>query len=499
MTQHNNLSHNAVSFLEVFPWNENFDTGIALIDLQHKKLVSLLNQLASHLAYQSDLPTLAVVFKELTDYAAYHFQTEEAIWHQYFADNELELTHKEKHNSFMAEVQNLKNEEQNTPLETVVEDILSFLTHWLVFHILDSDKRMAKIAQATESGVPLSLAIEQGNLEMDGVMRLLIESILKMYDSLSLRTLQLAKEIATRIKAESQQRLAASVFENTLDAICITDTNLNVINANPAFYQTTLYNCEEVLGKNLKNLKSGLEDESATASIWQTLEQQGSWSGKVTSGNKNNELIAEWLTFSSVRNGQNAPSNYVAVFSNISHFIQLQHNLEHIAHHDTLTNLPNRLLLYDRLELAMAQSLRSQLSLAVCYLDLDGFKPVNDNLGHAAGDQVLQEVAKRLLNIVRNDDTVARLGGDEFVILFGNLNQQSDCTPLLIRVLHEIAKPFHLDNGDVANISTSIGVTIFSYDHSDSDQLLQHADQAMYEAKRLGKSQYYFYQVVDEK
>lgn len=498
MTEHNNLSHTGVSFLEVFPWNENFDTGIALIDLQHKKLVCLLNQLASHLAYQSDIPTLTVVFKDLADYAAYHFQTEEAIWHQYFSDNDLALQHKEKHLNFMAEVQKLKNEEQNTPLETVVEDILSFLTHWLVFHILDGDKRMAKIAQAVESGVPLNLAIEQGNLEMDGVMRLLIESILTMYDSLSLRTLQLAKEIACRIRAESEQRLAASVFENTLDAICITDTQLNVINANPSFYQSTLYNCEEVIGKNLKNLKSGLEDESASASIWQALAQQGSWSGKVTSRNKNNEPATEWLTFSSVRNEHYTLTNYVAVFSNISHFIQLQHNLEHIAHHDTLTNLPNRLLLYDRLELAMAHALRTKLSLAVCYLDLDGFKPVNDNLGHAAGDQVLQEVAKRLLNIVRNDDTVARLGGDEFVILFGNLNQHSDCHALLARVLQEIAKPIHLENNAVANVSSSIGVTIFSHDHSDSDQLLQHADQAMYEAKRLGKSQYYFYQVVDK-
>ena len=497
MNHNNNKRSHSIITLEIFPWNSSFDTGIPLIDKQHKKLVCLLNLLASHLAYQSDPPTLNAVFDELTDYAVYHFKTEEAVWHQYFPKSQLELNHKKIHNDFVTEIAKLKNEGQNLPLGHVIEDVLSFLTHWLVFHILDTDKRMAKIVSALQSGVSLSDAIKQGNEEMDSVMKLLIESILSMYDNLSSRTLQLSNEITARKKAEARQRLAASVFENTLDAICITDINFVVIEANPAFYQTTQYECEEVLGKNLNNLKSGLEEQFIATSIAKALGKQEHWSGKVTSRSKNGELIAEWLTFSSVRDEENIVSNYVGVFSNISHFIQMQHNLEHIAHHDALTDLPNRLLLYDRLELAMAHALRTGRCLAVCYLDLDGFKPVNDSLGHAAGDQVLQEVAKRLLSVVRNDDTVARMGGDEFVILFGNLNVRGDCEPLLARVLQEISKPFYLEN-TVAHISASIGVTLFSHDHSESEQLLQHADQAMYHAKRLGKSQYYFYHVTHE-
>jgi diguanylate cyclase (GGDEF)-like protein/PAS domain S-box-containing protein len=439
-----------------------------------------------------------MVFKELTDYAAYHFQTEEKIWHQFFPDNELESKHKDIHHSFLTEIIRLKEEEKNVPLEQVVEDILSFLTHWLVFHILDSDKRMAKVVLAVQTGVSLKLAIQQSIHEMDGVMKLLIESILSMYDSLSTRTLQLTKEIAARKKAEGKQRLAASVFENTLDAICIMDTEMKVIDANPAFYQTTQYSDQEVLGENLKVLKSGMKENELSTSIWNVLEQQGHWSGKIASRNKSGELTAEWLTVSSVRDEQSKISNYVAVFSNISYFIQQQHNLEHIAHHDALTDLPNRLLLYDRLELAVAHARRNNCFLAVCYLDLDGFKPVNDNFGHAAGDLVLQEVAKRLSSVVRGNDTVARLGGDEFVLLFGDLRKTDDCKPLLERVLQRISMPIQLDNA-VAMISTSIGVTIFACDQSDSEQLLQHADEAMYQAKHKGKNQYHIYQLSQTK
>lgn len=487
--------NNSINTIEVFPWNKNFDTGIAIIDEQHKKLVSLLNKLASHLAYRSDIPTLNAVFNELADYAAYHFQTEEAIWQQFLSETDLELKHKGIHDSFMTEVFKLKEEEQTSPFEKVIEDVLSFLTHWLVFHILDSDKRMAKVVLAIQAGLSLGEAVEQSKQEMDEVMVMLIESILSMYDNLSARTLQLAKEIAARHKAESKQLLATSVFENTLDAICITDANGHIIDANPSFYHTTEYSYQEVLGKSLKSIKSGLANEEVSTPIYAVLNQQGHWSGKISSRNKSGELNAEWLTFSLVRNAEGEISNYVGIFSNISYFIQQQHTLEHIAHHDILTNLPNRLLLSDRLELAMAQAQRTGQFLAICYLDLDGFKPVNDNFGHVAGDLVLQEVAQRLLKTVRNDDTVARVGGDEFVILFANLKKIADCGHLLQRVLHEIALPISLGNG-IATISTSIGVTFFPLDNCESEQLLHHADQAMYQAKRLGKSRYYFYQAV---
>jgi len=481
-----------IGSFEVFPWNKNFETGIPLVDEQHQRLVHLLNILAGHLAYQSDLPALNNVFNELAEYAAYHFQTEEAVWHQFFPDDEWEIGHKETHKGFVAEVLRLRHEETTKPLHEVVEDILSFLTHWLAFHILESDKRMAKVALAVQSGMALEQAKEKSEQEMSGAMKVLIETVLSMYDNISARTLQLMKEVVERQKAEAKLRLAANAMENTLEAICITDADANVIDVNPAFYQTTQCAPGEALGKNLKTLKSGLENEKLSSAIWAAVAEKGHWNGEIWNRTKDGEIDVEWLALSAIKNEQGVVSNYVGVFSNISHLIQQQQRLERIANHDALTGLPNRLLLADRLQLAIAHAERTHGFLAVCYLDLDGFKPVNDSLGHAAGDHLLQEISQRLLTTLRGNDTVARLGGDEFVILFGDLKKPEDCTDLLDRLLQEIARPVTVRNG-IVSVTASIGVTLFPDDAGDPDTLLRHADQAMYRAKQLGKSRYCLY------
>ena len=166
--------------------------------------------------------------------------------------------------------------------------------------------------------------------------------------------------------------------------------------------------------------------------------------------------------------------------------------MERIANHDALTGLPNRVLLADRMELAIAHAERTRGLLAVCYLDLDGFKPVNDSLGHAAGDHLLREVSQRLLNSMRGNDTLARLGGDEFVILLGDLKRREDCAELLERLLLEISQPVNIQSHTVS-VSASVGVTFFPQEAGDPGVLLLHADKAMYEAKRLGKSRCCFY------
>ena len=478
-----------IGVFEVFPWNNNFETGLSVIDEQHRRLVHLLNILASHLAYQSNLPALNQVFSELAEYAVYHFQTEEKIWHRFFQEDEWETEHQKTHDSFVSEVLRLKNEETSKSLHEVVEDILSFLTHWLAFHILESDKRMAKVALAVQAGITLEMAKRQAEQEMSGAMRILIETLLSMYDSISVRTMQLMKEVIERQKAEAKLRLAANAMENTLEAICITDAKACVIEVNPAFYQTTQCPLDQVIGKNLKSLKSGLEDEILSATIWQAVASSGHWSGEVWSRTKQGEINAEWLTLSSIRNEQGEICNYVGVFSNITHLIQQQKRLERIASHDTLTGLPNRMLLDDRMQLAIAHAVRASCYLAVCYIDLDGFKQVNDVLGHAAGDQLLCEIARRLLSAMRGNDTVARLGGDEFVILFGDLKKPEDCKELLDRLLLEIARPVTICNENV-HVTASIGVTLFPEDAGDADTLLHHSDQAMYRAKQSGKAGY---------
>jgi diguanylate cyclase (GGDEF)-like protein/hemerythrin-like metal-binding protein/PAS domain S-box-containing protein len=478
--------------VQIFPWNKNLQTGIALIDEQHEKLVQLINLLASHFANQSDLPHLNGIFDELADYTVEHFHTEETIWHEFLPEDPLEAKHKEVHGQFVTAVLKLKAEQADKPSEKVIEDVLKFLSHWLVFHILADDMQLAKVVLAIQSGLTPQQAKIQTDRAMGGAMRVLIESILSMYDTLTARSLQLTKEVISRQKAEAKLRLAATVIGNTLDAICITDASANVIEVNPSFCETTHFPPAEVSGKNLKALKSGFADAQLSDVIWDAVRTSGHWSGEISSHRKDGEVVTEWLTLSAVKDEQGVLSNYVAVFSDITPLITKRKNMTHVAHHDTLTGLANRLLLSDRLNLSMAHAKRSRHSLAVCFLDLDGFKLVNDRLGHAAGDHILREVAQRLLNVVRAEDTVARLGGDEFVLLLGDLKAAQDYKELLDRVLQEVARPIQI-GPDSARIGASIGVTLFPQDDSDADALIQHADQAMYQAKQSGKSSYHQY------
>jgi len=478
--------------VEIFPWNKNFETGISVIDEQHKRLVQLINLLAGHISNHADQTVLNDVFDELADYAAYHFDTEEKIWHQFLSEDTLEHEHKEIHGSFIAEIQQMKISDKDRSTSKAVEDILRFLIQWLVFHILESDMHMAKVIHAIQSGMTAKSAKEKADQEMRQHIGVLVETILDMYEQLSTLTLRLSQEIDIRKKAEVKLRLASNVVENTLDAICITDSDKKIIEANPAFYQTTKFSPEEVMGRNIGEMKSGLYEESLATQIEAALLTDQQWSGVVSSRNKEGEVMVEWLSLSSVENEEDEGSHYVAVFSEITHLADRLSDMEHLAYHDALTELPNRILLADRLELAVANADRKKELLAVCYLDLDGFKPVNDQFGHEAGDEVLKVIAQRLLTVLRTNDTVSRVGGDEFVLLLGELKKPDDYQELLDRVLAEVANPILFD-GNIFTVTASIGVTIYPIDRSLVDDLIRHADRAMYQAKQAGKSSYILY------
>lgn len=480
---------------EIFPWNDNFETGIAEIDVQHRRLIQLLNLLASHLVYRSDPPTLISVFNELADYAVYHFQTEEAIWNQYFTGDESEAKHKQAHESFIESVVALKTEEQSKSMEEVLEDTLSFLTHWLAFHILDSDKHLARIVLAMQSGQPLEQAKLQAERDMAGAMKILVETILSMYDSLSSRTLHLMKEVLERQRAEAKLRLAGNIFENTLDAILITDAEHLIVDANPALYQSCGLTEDTLIDKRLEDVKSGFSNPELSGTIWAAVAMHGHWSGEIANRASNGELETKWLTISSIEDESGCITNYVAVFSNVTQLIKNQHNLKKLAHHDPLTGLPNRLLLTDRLELAMAHAERTRESLAICFVDLDGFKQVNDRMGHDAGDALLREIAWRLKGSVRQSDTVARMGGDEFVLLLGEMKHPSDCKSFLDKLLAEVSQPVSIGS-EQAYISASIGVSVYPEDGSTGEILMTLADRAMYAAKQAGKSRYHFHNIV---
>ena len=304
--------------------------------------------------------------------------------------------------------------------------------------------------------------------------------------------LGVSQDISERLLAEERQKLAASVFDNAHEGIMVTDPQGRIVEINSTFSELTGYTRQEAVGQTADLLKSGHHAPEFYLNMWQTIRAEGYWRGEVWNRKKNGEIFVELLTISTVRDRQGEISHFVGIFSDITLLKEHQQRLEHLAHFDPLTQLPNRMLLGDRMQLAMAQTGRNGKTLGVCYLDLDGFKPVNDLYGHATGDRLLVEVAQRLKACVRGGDTVSRLGGDEFVMLLSGLENVHECDLAVGRVIHMLTQPFLIGGHSIA-ISASIGVTLFPHDGSDADTLLRHADQAMYEAKQAGRNRHHLF------
>ncbi len=291
---------------------------------------------------------------------------------------------------------------------------------------------------------------------------------------------------------QSRLQLAASVFSHAREGIIITDAKGNIIDANETFSLITGYTREEALGQNPRMLQSERQGPEFYSAMWQTLRREGHWSGELWNRRKDGGVYAELITISAVNDDQGNPQNYVALFTDVTNIKEHQSQLEHIAHYDALTNLPNRVLLADRMRQAMAQSQRRDQSLAVVYLDLDGFKAVNDVHGHNVGDELLIAVSQRMQEALRDGDTLARIGGDEFVAVLGDLDHPQDCEPVLARLLTAASSPVTMA-GVVLQVSASVGVTLYPQDGADADQLMRHADHAMYQAKQAGKNRYHLF------
>ena len=308
----------------------------------------------------------------------------------------------------------------------------------------------------------------------------------------------ISQDISERVAAEAHQRLAASVFNSADEGIMITDTHGNIIDVNDAFTAITGYERADVLGKSPSLLKSGSQSSEYYAEMWRALKAEGYWRGEIQNRTKAGNFYAEQLTITAVRDEAGRTTHFVGMFSDITVAKEQQHRLRRMAHYDSLTQLPNRVLLADRLSQAMAQAQRDNRLLAICYLDLDGFKPVNDKFGHDVGDQLLREVALRLRDCVRGTDTVARLGGDEFSLLLGNLESVVEVEHGLERTLMALSRPFTI-SGHSISVSGSIGVTLYPTDDADGETLLRHADQAMYEAKQSGRNGYALFDAEQDK
>ncbi|MDO9268899.1 MAG: EAL domain-containing protein [Methylobacter sp.] len=354
-------------------------------------------------------------------------------------------------------------------------------------------KTLADIPQSEKDAIQnrwMSLKYEAG-IKTETVL-LYAAAALSLLAFIVIWNMRLQRDISKRKQVEEEQRMAASVFASTQEGILITDAQRNIIDMNPAFGSITGYSRDELLGKKPSLLKSGLHDISFYENMWQAIGQQGYWRGEVWNRKKGGEIFAEWLTISAVADQQGKITHYIGTSSDITQLKEQERKLELMAHYDPLTGVPNRILLADRMHLAFAQTRRDNCLMAVGYLDLDGFKPVNDRLGHEAGDQLLIEIALRIKNALREGDTIARLGGDEFVFLLLGLEKVEDCETTLHRLLQVISEPVSLKNQAVS-VSASIGISIFPEDNTDPDTLLRHADQAMYQAKQEGKNCFHIY------
>jgi diguanylate cyclase (GGDEF)-like protein/PAS domain S-box-containing protein len=306
-------------------------------------------------------------------------------------------------------------------------------------------------------------------------------------------------DITQRKQAEETLQLAASVFSHAREGIMITTPDSTIVEVNDAFSRITGYHRDEVIGHSPRLLRSDRHGPEFYARMWRTLGEIGYWSGELWNRRKDGTAYAELLTISAVHDAEGVTRHFVALFSDITEQKEHQQQLERIAHYDALTGLPNRVLLADRMHQALVQAKRRGQQLAVAYIDLDGFKAINDNHGHEAGDQLLMVVAGRMKQCLREGDTIARLGGDEFVAVLVDIADIQSSVPLIIRLLDAAAQPVSSD-GLILQVSASIGVSFRTpAEDIDADQLLRQSDQAMYQAKLAGKNRYHVFDAEQDR
>ncbi len=298
------------------------------------------------------------------------------------------------------------------------------------------------------------------------------------------------RDITERKETEARLRLASSIMESTSEGILVTDESGTIISVNPAFTQITGYNTDEAIGRKPNLLRSDHHGPDFYAALWRSLLNEGRWEGEIWNRHKNGTAFLELLTINRINARDGMPVCYASVFRDITAMHRANERTQYLAFHDALTGLPNRALFQDRLSHALERSRREGGLLAVIFIDLDGFKEINDTLGHDLGDQLLRDIAQRIRARVRRvTDTVARFGGDEFLILMEDLKALDHCHELATDIIADISRPLDL-RGHVVSVGASMGVACFPEHSKEAADLLRRADIAMYAAKADGKNRY---------
>lgn len=300
-------------------------------------------------------------------------------------------------------------------------------------------------------------------------------------------------DISEQKAKDDYLRQAAAMFETTREGVMVTDANTKILVVNRAFTDLTGYSAAEAVQQTPQILKSGRQNKAFYQAMWAAVTATGYWQGEIWNRRKNGEIYPQILSISAVRDEHQQVTHYVGVFADISKLKDAVSRLDYLAHHDPLTDLPNRLIMFTRLEHCIELSNRERKSFAVLMLDLDRFKDVNDSYGHLAGDELLQLVAGRLLSRLRAVDTVARLGGDEFALLLEDLSHPQDAAFVAADIIESLSDPWCLSNGVDVRIGVSVGISLFPDHGNTSEELLQHADAALYSAKEEGRGNFKYF------
>ncbi|EXJ15410.1 EAL domain-containing protein [Imhoffiella purpurea] len=348
----------------------------------------------------------------------------------------------------------------------------------------------------------LDTAWRQGYCEVEGRARTIDGIRAYRYNGVPVRDAQgrligiagVGQDISEQLRDQEDLRLAATVLKNTREGVLISDSDgTRIVAINPAFTEITGYSETEAIGGSTRMLKSGRHETAFYQAMWALIASSGHWQGEIWNRRKSGEIFPAWLTISTVRDDAGEITNYVGVLSDISQVKRSEAQLEHLAHYDPLTDLPNRLLLNSRLEHAIQRARRKHTKVAVLFIDLDRFKHVNDSLGHPVGDALLQAVAQRLAGRTRGEDTLARLGGDEFVILLESIDQSREAGRVAQLIIDLMRQPFNLAEEREIYVGASIGISIFPDNGEGVTELLRNADTAMYQSKAQGRNTYRYY------
>lgn len=496
-----------MSSIAIFPWNDNFATGIERIDEQHRRLVEILNDLATHVAFPSQELGLDVILASLVDYTLYHFATEEGVWSQYLPEDPAEVAHRAEHQAFIASVLKAKEDARDRPVEELVQELLSLLTRWLASHILEKDRYLAKVVLGCQAGLDLETAKTRAAEEMRGSASVLVSLVLAIYSSLTANTTHLIREITERRRTEQELRTADECLKEHLERIkMLVDASPDGVIELDSHGRITGWNAqaERIFGWRIDQIL----DEDFAEKLLPTLfrEAHRQWLARALATHppprmgKTQEMAglradgSEFpLELTLAARKRRDECVFVAYARDITERQETLERIAHLSSHDSLTKLPNRQLLADRLTLALAASARHLHLGALLLIDLDNFRTLNETLGHGIGDLLLQEVARRLQDEAAPKGIVARLGGDEFVVLLEELSPdadeaQSQAEEAGERLLAALNASYQLAGHDYLS-TPSIGLVLFGQDPGATPgELLKKADIAMYQAKTQGRN-----------